>query len=168
MHIVRSLPAITRTFDFTFRSIWVAKWNHFLSRSLWRYLLVALLITGSWGMLKNYPVTNRETLHTLGYLMVGAVVFGVLVNLFAAMLQAKQLKNRKVKATFSNLKVQLVFLESGKEVKEEVYTWSEVKKVADTSQYLLLVFKKRSRFFLYIAKQKLALDEIKWLQELTG
>ena len=168
MHIVRSLPAITRTFDFTFRSIWVAKWHHFLSRSLWRYLLVALLITGSWGMLKNYPVTSRETLHTLGYLMVGAVVFGVLVNLFAAMLQAKQLKNRKVKATFSNLKVQLVFLESDKEVKEEVYTWSDVKKVADTAQYLLLAFKKRPRFLLCIAKQKLALDEIKWLQELTG
>ena len=84
------------------------------------------------------------------------------------MLQAKQLKNRKVKATFSNLKVQLVFLESDKEVKEEFYTWSDVKKVADTAQYLLLSFKKRPRFLLCIAKQKLALDEIKWLQELTG
>lgn len=158
---------ITKTFGFTFRSVWVAKWHHFIKRSVWRYLLTALLVAFSWVVVKKLPFASQKALYALVYFGIGFLVFGFLVNLLAVVLQAKRLKNSTVKATFGNLKVQLVFLESDQEIKKEVYTWSDVKKVADTSRYLLFAFQKRPRFFLFIAKQKLALDEIKWLQELT-
>ena len=100
---------IMRIFGFTFWSVWVAKWHHFIKRSVWRYLLTALLVAFSWVVVKKLSFASQEALYALVYFGIGFLVFGFLVNLIAVALQAKRLKNRTVKANFGNLKVQLVF-----------------------------------------------------------
>ena len=90
--------AITKTLSFTFRSIWVAKWHHFVKKSVWRHLLAAFLVAFSWIVFKELSLTSQEVLYDLVYFGIGFLLFGMAVNLLAVALQVKRLKNRIIKA----------------------------------------------------------------------
>lgn len=159
---------ITKKFEFSFRSIWLAKLRHFMRRSLWRYLLAALLLTFGRAVFGNYRLMSLETLRLWVCLTAGCVILGFGVILISVMSQTKRFRNRNVQITFSENEVLIVQSEVGKEIRKEIYSWDQIEKVEDTLRYIMLAFKKCPWFYLVIQKQRLTKAEIdlliQWLR----
>ena len=143
------ITQITRQFDSTFLSQLVGKLYRFRQRSLWRYLLGALLLS----------FARPELLHgfwpTLLALSVGLVSLGLAVVVLSSYTQRRhQLAGAIITFRATGLEVQLA---NG--TPPETHDWQWVRHADETGRRFFLVVQRFPQLVLHLDKHHLTAEE---------
>lgn len=140
---------ITHNFRTTFASLLAGKLYNFRRRSLWRYLLGALLLSLVW------PELVSSFWPTLLVLAAGLVGLGLLVVVASS--YALQQQRFEAEVTFRADSL-LVHPASG--APPQTHPWQWVRQASETNQRFFLVVKPFPRLILLLDKHRLTDEEV--------
>ena len=154
LYIQLMTTQITRQFDSTFLSQLVGKLHLFGRRSLWRYLLGALLLS----------LAQPELLHgfwpTLLALSVGLVALGLALVVLSSYTQRRH-ELAGVLVTFRAAGLEVQFANGAP---PETHDWQWVRHASETSRRFFLVVQRFPQFVLHLDKARLTAEEVATLR----
>lgn len=156
---------ISKTFTNSFHSIFLAKMRGFWRRSIFRYLLAAVMLSYSRYLLisLNSDSLGSERLSTadiilegfIGFILLSSIV--ILLMIVAAKIQSKRLQ--PITITFKE--DELVITRKGETVQHD---WDWIISAENTRDLFTFLIEQRPRYEVFLAKSKLTGAELEKIQ----
>ena len=157
-----SQPQITKAFSHSFRSMILIKMRNFLRRSLFRYIVGAILLTLGVQTLRQHHLLTSDTVCLFLVANLTAISFGLLTIFLSSIFLTRTMKAKDMTVTFKESEIVVQRRDSDE---MEVKGWDWVISSEETKNFYFLVTRLRPRYEIALSKSKLTNEENALLRE---